>query len=142
MYNKSNIGGKYMCIFCDIIAGKIPSAKVYEDENVLAILDVSQVTVGHTLVMPKKHVANIIDADEDTVVQCSKVISKLTKQIVHNTNAVGCNVLNNCGEIAGQTVHHLHFHIIPRYSSEDAIQIKFNESQKQDLNVVLEKVKG
>lgn len=131
-----------MCIFCDIIAGKIPSSKVYEDENVLAILDVSQVTVGHTLVMPKKHVANIIDADEDTVVQCSKVISKLTKQIVHNTNAVGCNVLNNCGEIAGQTVHHLHFHIIPRYSSDDAIQIKFNESQKQDLNAVLEKVKG
>lgn len=131
-----------MCIFCDIIAGKIPSSKVYEDENVLAILDVSQVTIGHTLVMPKKHVANIIDADEDTVVQCSKVISKLTKQIVHNTNAVGCNVLNNCGEIAGQTVHHLHFHIIPRYSSDDAIQIKFNESQKQDLNAVLEKVKG
>ncbi len=131
-----------MCIFCDIIDGKIPSSKVYEDEDVLAILDVSQVTFGHTLVMPKKHVENIIEADEDTVVKCSKVISKLTKQIVSNTGAVGCNVLNNCGEVAGQTVHHLHFHIIPRYSENDCVSFEFKESPKQDLNEVLEKVKG
>ena len=95
-----------MCIFCDIISGKIPSSKVYEDDDVLAILDVSQVTFGHTLVMPKKH------------------------------------VLNNCGEVAGQTVHHLHFHIIPRYSESDAVCFQFNESEKQNLAKVLEKVKG
>lgn len=131
-----------MCIFCDIINGKIPSSKVYEDENVLAILDVSQVTFGHTLVMPKKHVDNIVEADDETVEQCAKVISHLTKQIVKNTGAKGCNVLNNCGEIAGQTVNHLHFHIIPRYSNKDAVTFQFNPSEKQDLNVVLEKVKG
>lgn len=131
-----------MCIFCDIIDGKIPSSKVYEDENVLAILDVSQVTFGHTLVMPKKHVENIVEADEDTVVNCAKVVSKLSKQIVKNTSAVGCNVLNNCGEVAGQTVNHLHFHIIPRYSENDSVVFKFNESEKQDLDKVLEKVKG
>lgn len=131
-----------MCIFCDIIDGKIPSSKVYEDENVLAILDVSQVTFGHTLVMPKKHVENIVEADEDTVVNCAKVVSKLSKQIVKNTGAVGCNVLNNCGEVAGQTVNHLHFHIIPRYSENDSVVFKFNESEKQDLDKVLEKVKG
>ena len=56
-----------MCIFCDIIAGKIPSSKVYEDNDVLAILDISQVTYGHTIVMPKKHVKNILEADEETV---------------------------------------------------------------------------
>ena len=82
-----------MCIFCDIISGKITSSKVYEDDDVLAILDVSQVTFGHTLVMPKKHVADILEADEETVVKCAKVISKLSKQIVHNTGAAGCNVL-------------------------------------------------
>lgn len=131
-----------MCIFCDIIDGKIPSSKVYEDENVLAILDVSQVTFGHTLVMPKKHVENIVEADEDTVVNCAKVVSKLSKQIVKNTGAVGCNLLNNCGEVAGQTVNHLHFHIIPRYSENDPVEFKFNESEKQDLDKVLEKVKG
>ncbi len=131
-----------MCIFCDIIAGKIPSSKVYEDDDVLAILDVSQVTYGHTLVMPKKHYANILESDEDTVVKCSKVISRLSKQIVKNTGAVGCNVLNNCGEVAGQTVPHLHFHIIPRYSDKDCVSFEFKESEKQDLNEVLEKVKG
>lgn len=131
-----------MCIFCDIIDGNIPSSKVYEDEDVLAILDVSQVTFGHTLVMPKKHVENIVEADEETVVKCAKVISKLSKQIVNNTGAVGCNVLNNCGEVAGQTVPHLHFHIIPRYSKNDSVEFKFNESEKQDLDKVLEKVKG
>lgn len=131
-----------MCIFCDIISGKIPSSKVYEDDDVLAILDVSQVTFGHTLVMSKKHVADILEADEETVVKCAKVISKLSKQIVHNTGASGCNVLNNCGEVAGQTVHHLHFHIIPRYSESDAVCFQFNESEKQDLAKVLEKVKG
>ncbi len=131
-----------MCIFCDIIAGKIPSSKVYEDDDVLAILDVSQVTYGHTLVMPKKHCKNILEADEETVVKCSKVISRLSKQIVHNTGALGCNVLNNCGEVAGQTVDHLHFHIIPRYSEKDCVSFTFKESEKQDLNAVLEKVKG
>jgi histidine triad (HIT) family protein len=131
-----------MCIFCDIIDGKIPSSKVYEDDDVLAILDVSQVTYGHTLVMPKKHIENILEADENTIVKCSKVISSLSKQIIHNTGAVGCNILNNCGEVAGQTVHHLHFHIIPRYSENDCVSFNFNESPKQDLNEVLEKVKG
>lgn len=131
-----------MCIFCDIIDGKIPSSKVYEDDDVLAILDVSQVTYGHTLVMPKKHIENILEADENTIVKCSKVISSLSKQIIHNTGAVGCNILNNCGEVAGQTVHHLHFHIIPRYSENDCVSFTFNESPKQDLNEVLEKVKG
>lgn len=131
-----------MCIFCDIIEKKIPSSVVYEDDDVLAILDVSQVTFGHTLVMPKKHVSNIVEADEETVVKCSRVISKLSKQIVHNTGAAGCNVLNNCGEIAGQTVPHLHFHIIPRYSESDPVEFKFLESESQDLSAVLEKVRG
>lgn len=131
-----------MCIFCDIIEKKIPSSVVYEDDDVLAILDVSQVTFGHTLVMPKKHVSNIVEADEETVVKCSRVISKLSKQIVHNTGASGCNVLNNCGEIAGQTVPHLHFHIIPRYSESDPVEFKFLESESHDLSAVLEKVRG
>ena len=131
-----------MCIFCDIIDGKIPSKKVYEDENVLAILDISQVTRGHTLVMPKKHCANIIEADEETVRQCAEAVRILTRQIVRNTNAAGANVLNNCGEIAGQTVQHLHFHIIPRYSEDDCITVEFNPSPEQDLDAVLAEVRG
>ncbi len=130
-----------MCIFCDIIDGKIPSKKVYEDENVLAILDISQVTKGHTLVLPKKHTDNLLTADEETVVQCTKVVRQLTKQIVTNTGALGANIVNNNNEVAGQTVNHLHFHIIPRYSSKDAISLKYGET-KQDLDEVLALIKG
>ena len=131
-----------MCIFCDIIDHKIPSAVVYEDEKVLAILDISQVTYGHTLVMPKKHVRNIIEADEEAVLACVSVAKKLAAQIVTNTKANGVNVLTNCGEAAGQSVDHLHFHIIPRYDENDAIDLKFNESPKQDLAEVLKTIKG
>jgi histidine triad (HIT) family protein len=131
-----------MCIFCDIIDHKIPSAVVYEDEKVLAILDISQVTYGHTLVMPKKHMKNIIEADDESVIACVSTARKLAGQIVTNCRASGVNILTNCGESAGQTVEHLHFHIIPRYDESDCIDIKFNESPKQDLEEVLKTVKG
>ena len=131
-----------MCIFCDIIAGKIPSSKVYEDNDVLASLDISQVTYGHTIVMPKKHVKNILEADEETVCSCMKVVHALSRQIVERTGAKGCNILNNCNEVAGQSVDHLHFHIIPRYSKDDACQFIFNESAPQDLNEVAKTIRG
>lgn len=131
-----------MCIFCDIANHKIPSSVVYEDEKVIAILDLSQVTFGHTLVMPKNHVANILEADEETVQACASVVRKLAGQIVSNTRAAGCNILNNCGEAAGQTVQHLHFHIIPRYDESDGIRIAFRANQNADLNDVLKTVKG
>lgn len=129
-----------MCIFCKIIHNEIPSAKVYEDENVLAILDISQVTYGHTLVMPKKHVESILEADEQTVQQCMSIVTKLAKQIVKNTKATGCNILSNAKEIAGQSVDHLHFHIIPRYSNTDSINIQFLPSDKLELDEVLQTV--
>ena len=131
-----------MCIFCDIIAGKIPSSKVYEDNDVLAILDISQVTYGHTIVMPKKHVKNILEADEETVCRCMKAVHTLSRQIVERTGAKGYNILNNCNEVAGQSVDHLHFHIIPRYSKDDACQFIFNESAPQDLNEVAKTIRG
>ena len=131
-----------MCIFCDIIEGKIPSQKVYEDDNVLAILDISQITYGHTIVMPKKHVKNILEADEETVSTCMKTVHSLARQIVTNTKAAGCNILNNCNEVAGQSVDHLHFHIIPRYSADDACHFVFEKSAPQDLDEVLKTVRG
>ena len=131
-----------MCIFCDIIEGKIPSKKVYEDDSVLAILDISQVTYGHTIVMPKHNVKNILEADEETVTSCMKTVHSLARQIVTNTKAAGCNILNNCNEVAGQSVDHLHFHIIPRYSTDDACHFVFEESAPQDLDEVLKTIRG
>ena len=125
-----------MCVFCKIVNGDIPSTKIYEDEDVLAILDLSQVTYGHTLVMPKKHVSDLIECDQETYLKVMAVVQKLSKQITGKCNANGCNILSNIKEAAGQTVMHMHVHIIPRYDANDALEINFNPSQKVELSEV------
>lgn len=125
-----------MCVFCKIISGDIPSAKIYEDDDVLAILDLSQVTYGHTLVMPKKHVSDLIECDLETYQKVMGAVQKLAKQITEKCKASGCNILSNIHEAAGQTVMHMHIHIIPRYDEHDAIEIQFNPSKKLDLTEV------
>lgn len=130
-----------MCVFCSIINHEIPSKVVYEDDLVLAILDISQVTKGHTLVMPKKHVDNLLECDDETAAHLIQVVKRLAKRIQEKTGAVGINILNNNGEAAGQTVNHLHFHIIPRYSENDAFVCEFKESEKLDLDEIFELVK-
>lgn len=129
-----------MCVFCDIINKKIPSRIVYEDDKVLAILDLSQLTYGHTLVMPKKHVANVLEADEETIAACSVTAQKLARQIVNNTGAKGVHIITNCGKAAGQSVDHLHFHIIPRYDESDGFGFRETPHENLDLDEVLKTV--
>ena len=124
-----------MCIFCEIIAGNIPSAKVYEDDDVIAILDISQATKGHTLVIPKKHYETILDMPQEEFAELMKTAQLLAKKIVSSLDASGCNILINTDEAAGQTVKHAHVHIIPRYSPDDDIIIQFNE-HKLDLEEI------
>lgn len=127
-----------MCIFCQIIQGDIPGHVVYEDDQVLAILDISQVTKGHTLVMPKKHVSNLITCDEETYMQVMKAVKKLGTHMLEKTGAEGLNVLSNIHEAAGQTVDHFHVHLIPRYNEQDAVEFTFHESPEQNLAEVAE----
>lgn len=128
-----------MCIFCDIIEGKIPSAKVYEDDNFLAILDISQVTPGHTLVMPKKHYENYLEMPQDEFAALMSKAQEISKKVLTNMEAKGCNLLINTNEVAGQTVLHTHVHIIPRYTSEDEIKIEFTQ-HNLDLKEILNKI--
>ena len=114
------------CIFCKIIAGEIPSTKVYEDDEVLAFLDISQVTPGHTLVVPKKHVANIYEYDTDLAAKVFSRIPMLARAIKNsNPNILGLNILNNNGEVAYQSVFHSHIHLIPRYSKKEGFGLRF-----------------
>ena len=117
-----------MCIFCMIAEGKIPSYKVYEDDVCLAFLDLSQANVGHTLIVPKQHYDNIISLDDIVAGHLFKVTSKLTKCISKAIGVNDFNILNNCGEVAGQSVHHFHIHIIPR-KSEDNIKIELTNNK-------------
>lgn len=113
------------CIFCKIIAGDIPAAKVYEDEDVLAFLDISQVTPGHTLVVPKKHYRNLLEMDATSSGQLFERVPQIARKVMKATGATGMNIINNNEEIAGQTVFHTHVHLAPRYNEEDDLKVTF-----------------
>lgn len=130
-----------MCIFCQIINNEIPSKKIYEDEDILAILDISQTTYGHTLVMPKKHYKNILEAPKETLHKVIDVTQDLTKQIELNLKANGFNHMVNTNPVAGQSVEHLHFHIIPRYDEKDGIKIQVSNNS-YDLDEIQKRIVG
>lgn len=120
------------CIFCKIIAGEIPSSKVYEDDQVVAFLDISQVTPGHTLVVPKQHFRNLLEMDADSTSQLFARVPDIARKVMKATGAKGMNILNNNEEIAGQTVFHTHVHLAPRYDETDGLQISF-EAHEPDF---------
>ena len=110
---------KENCIFCKIIAGEIPSNTIYEDDDFKVIMDIAPATKGHALVLPKNHFDNIYDIDSEILGKAVKVAQKVIK---HATEILGCdgyNLLQNNGEVAGQTVFHFHMHLIPRYENMD-----------------------
>ncbi|HEP1463367.1 TPA: HIT family protein [Streptococcus pyogenes] len=113
------------CIFCSIIQGDIPSSKFYEDEQVLAFLDISQTTKGHTLVIPKQHVRNLLEMTAETASHLFARIPKITRAIQSATGATAMNIINNNEALAGQTVFHAHVHLVPRYNEEDGISIQY-----------------
>lgn len=131
-----------MCIFCEIIKGNIPSKKVYEDDKILAILDISQITKGHTLILPKKHFDNFLDIDEEYTNAVFNAARKVTKMINNVYNPLGFNIINNCGETAGQSVMHFHVHVVPRYNKEDLVMQHADNSNKFDLDSIVKDIKG
>lgn len=130
-----------MCIFCKIINKEIPGYCIYEDEDVLAFLDISQVTKGHTLVVAKNHYDNFLDCDAVVMQHVMEVAQLLGKRILARTNAKGMNVLTNIHEIAGQSVMHFHVHLIPRYNEQDACDIHFHKSAQQNMDELLQLLK-
>ncbi|ANK59286.1 HIT family protein [Loigolactobacillus backii] len=119
------------CIFCKIVHNEIPSTVVYEDDVVKAFLDITQATPGHTLLVPKKHVADIFDYDEATAKAIFSRIPKLARAIRDsNPNIKGMNIVNNNGKVAYQSVFHSHFHLIPRYSENDDFSMHFGDNSK------------
>ena len=109
------------CIFCKIANGEIPSETVYEDADFRVILDIAPGVKGHALILPKKHAADLFSMDEETLSKVFPLAKKVAKAVVHATGAKGCNIVQNNGEVAGQTVAHFHTHIIPRFGKEGNI---------------------
>jgi histidine triad (HIT) family protein len=129
------------CVFCKIIAGELPSYKVYEDKDVLAFLDINPVNPGHTLIVPKKHLTNIEEADEATLCQLVKAVKKVGASLKKNLAVAGYSVLEANDPAAGQSVPHLHFHVIPRIAGDG---LKFWPQKKYragEAEEILEKIK-
>ena len=100
------------CLFCKIINGEIPCTKVYEDNTVLAFLDIKPVNPGHTLVIPKKHCENLLDCKEQQMNAVMQVVQKLSNERI-SEGAAGVKIVCNNGSASGQIIFHLHFHVIP-----------------------------
>ena len=111
------------CVFCRIVAGEIPSHTVYEDDTTLAFLDIHPATRGHTLVIPKQHVADLLSADT-LALEATVRASQLVARILHkHLQADGINIVQNNGSAAGQDVLHYHVHLIPRWTGDQAIRL-------------------
>ena len=104
------------CIFCKILNKEIPSKAVYEDNDFLAFLDIAPATKGHVLIVPKEHAATLTDLSDDKVSKILLLAKKIVEAMKKVHGFTDYNIVQNNGEIAGQTVHHYHLHIIPRYS--------------------------
>jgi histidine triad (HIT) family protein len=134
------------CIFCKIVNGDIPAAKVFENEQVLAFLDISQVSKGHTLVIPKQHQENIFELKPETAKEIFSVVPKIANAIKESYEPIGLNILNNNGKAAGQAVFHFHLHLIPRYGKGDGFGAVWkdhsNKYSSDDLQQIAKEIKS
>ena len=102
------------CLFCKIVAGEVPSAKVYEDEHVLAFLDLFPLATGHALVIPKAHHVTLGDLPSKTMERVGAVLPRVARAVAAATGVPAYNLLQSNGTAAGQEILHAHFHIVPR----------------------------
>jgi histidine triad (HIT) family protein len=103
------------CIFCKILEGELPSARIYEDEHTIAFLDINPWTRGHSLVVPRNHSRDLLDASDEDLAHLIAASKRVAALLRDKLDADGINLLNSCGEAAWQSVFHLHMHVIPRY---------------------------
>ena len=131
------------CIFCKIANGEIPSKTLYEDEDFRVILDLGPASKGHALILPKNHYANLYELPEETAGEVMKLAKRMAAQMTERLGCEGFNLVQNNGELAGQTVFHFHMHLIPRYR-EDGQKIgwKPQEVSQEELEEIRKQITG
>ncbi len=129
------------CIFCKIANGEIPSKTLYEDDNFRIILDLGPATMGHALILPKEHYANLFELPDETAGEVMKVAKKMAGKMMERLGCEGLNVVQNNGELAGQTVFHYHMHLIPRYRTDgQSIGWKPQEISSEELDKIYRRI--
>ena len=131
------------CIFCKLANGVFPTNFIYEDEDFKVILDANPATKGHSLILPKKHFKNLLDADEEILKKALPLAKKLSNKLIEVLKCDGVNVLQNNNKAAGQVVFHLHVHLIPRYKDEKEhlISWKPNKFSDEEMKNIAESLK-
>lgn len=134
------------CIFCGIVVGTIPSAKVHEDETTLAFMDIDPGSDGHLLVIPKRHSADLLSVPESDLVATTLAARKIAGAVAEAYGADGVNLLNCCGTVAWQTVFHFHLHVIPRYvdkvAHNDRLELPYEPGHPADAAALTERARS
>lgn len=130
------------CLFCKIIAGEIPSEKIYENEHVYAFLDINPVNPGHTLVIPKRHAANLYETPDEDLAQAISAVKRLSVAVKRALAADGINIEMNNDPVAGQVIFHTHFHVIPRFEGDGRELWKGKACEEKQWKETAEKIRA
>ncbi len=139
----SQVGSTDQCVFCGIVAGTIPCAKVTEDATTFAFMDIDPGSDGHLLVIPKRHSAGLIDISADDLAATTLAAQRIAKVALPALGADGVNRLNCSGAEAWQTVFHFHLHVIPRYrdKEKDRLELPFEPGKPADADAIAERAR-
>ena len=131
------------CIFCKIANGEIPTNTIYEDNDFRVILDIAPANLGHCLILPKNHSANLYEMPAELVGKAHILAQKVAKAVKEATGCDGLNILQNNGEAAGQTVHHYHVHVVPRKNGDDVTMTfgSFPKPSDEEMTAIKDKIK-
>ena len=129
------------CLFCKIAKGEIPCEKIWENGEILAFLDISPTTDGHTLIIPKKHYENIFDIPEEILKECFAETKKISLLLKNKLGAEGINLINNNDRTGQQEIFHYHIHVIPRYSGDKFKIISENKTKNKELKKTADKIR-
>jgi histidine triad (HIT) family protein len=125
------------CVFCKVARKQAPASYVYEDENVLAFLDIRPLNEGHTLVIPKEHYVTIFEAPEELVAHLHRIVKRVALAVRESTKGDGISIIQQNGKAAGQEIFHLHVHVIPRYEGQKLLRFgEISEADREKLNQV------
>lgn len=130
------------CLFCKIVRKEIPANIIYENDKILAFLDIRPVNPGHTLVIPKEHYEHCLETPDGILAEIMRTVKKITPAILASVGAKAFNLGANCGRLAGQAVFHTHFHIMPRYSEDGHHLFHGRETPEDELEKIAAKIKA
>ena len=130
------------CIFCRIVKGEIPCSKIYENEKVIAFLDIAPVNKGHALVVPKEHYKDLLEVPNEVMGEITKAAKKVAKAAVKAVGADGFNIGQNNGKAAGQVVTHFHLHIIPRFENDGLVPWPQKKYEEGEIDKVAETIRS